>query len=80
MNTMVACDAFTQALTDPLLSKNVYNADTFTQYGLDQVEATPTSQALVDRNVPQGAGIKATFSTPDRARTGADRPVSPAGR
>ncbi len=61
MNTMVACDAFTQALTNPLLSKNIYNADNFTQYGLDQIEATPSLQALVDRNVLAGAGIKASF-------------------
>lgn len=61
MNTMVACDAFTQALTNPLLAKNIHNANTFTAYGLDQIAATPTLQALVDRNVLDGAGIKATF-------------------
>lgn len=61
MNTMVACDAFTQALTNPLLSKNIYNADTFTAYGLEQIDATPSLQALVDRNVLEGSQIKATF-------------------
>ena len=61
MNTMVACDAFTQALTNPLLAKSIYNADTFTPYGLDAIAATPTLQALVDRNVLDGAQVKATF-------------------
>jgi prostaglandin-endoperoxide synthase 2 len=59
MNTMVALDAFTQALTNPLLSRNVFNADTFTAYGLEQIQATPSLQSIVDRNV-QGT-VKATF-------------------
>ena len=61
MNVMVASDAFTQALTNPLLSRNLYTEDTFTAYGLAQIDATPSLQALVDRNVLQGAGVKASF-------------------
>ncbi|MEP6501943.1 MAG: peroxidase family protein [Betaproteobacteria bacterium] len=61
MNTMVASDAFTQALTNPLLSKNVFNARTFTDYGLAQIAATPSLQSLVNRNVAGGADIRATF-------------------
>jgi prostaglandin-endoperoxide synthase 2 len=61
MNTMVASDAFTQALTNPLLARNVYNARTFTDYGLAQITATPSLQALVNRNVDGGANIQATF-------------------
>lgn len=62
LNSMVASDAFSQALTNPLLSRHIYNAATFTQYGLDQIDATPSLQALVDRNV--GEGLKATFGYP----------------
>ena len=61
MNVMVASDAFTQALTNPLLSRNLYTEDTFTAYGLGEIAATPSLQALVDRNVLAGAGVKANF-------------------
>lgn len=61
LNTMVATDAFTQALTNPLLSKNVYNAATFTDYGLAQIAATPSLQAMVNRNVANGGQVKAGF-------------------
>ena len=61
MNVMVASDAFTQALTNPLLSTNIFNEATFTKYGLDQIAATPSLQALVARNVIAGLEVKATF-------------------
>jgi prostaglandin-endoperoxide synthase 2 len=61
MNTMVAADAFTQALTNPLLSKNVFTSATFTDYGLAQIDATPSLQALVNRNVAGGAATRASF-------------------
>ena len=61
MNTMVASDTFTQALTNPLLSKSVFNKDTFTAYGLAQIEATPSLQSLVARNVAGGDGIPVSF-------------------
>ena len=51
LNTMVAVDAFTQALTNPLLASQVYTAETFSAWGLEQIQATPSLQALVDRNV-----------------------------
>ena len=50
MSKMVAYDAFTQIYTNPLLSRNVYTAETYTQYGLDLIEKTNTVQDLVDRN------------------------------
>ncbi len=61
MNTMVASDAFTQALTNPLLSKEVYNKETFTTWGLAQIDATPSLQSLVARNVAGGDRIAASF-------------------
>lgn len=58
MYAMVAYDAFTQIYTNPLLSKNIYTAGTFTQYGLDLIDKTNTVQDLADRNVSETAKAK----------------------
>lgn len=50
MSTMVAYDAFTQALTNPLLARNVFNENTFTSNGLKIINETSTLQDLVSRN------------------------------
>ena len=50
LTTMVANDAFTQALTNPLLSKYVYNADTFTELGLDIINKTKTLADVIVNN------------------------------
>jgi prostaglandin-endoperoxide synthase 2 len=62
LNTMVASDAFTQALTNPLLSQNVFTEANFTRFGLGEIAATPSLQALVDRNVLGGSNVKASFA------------------
>lgn len=49
---MVATDAFSQALTNPLLSEHVFNASTFTQWGLDLINNTSKLGDLLARNVP----------------------------
>jgi hypothetical protein len=49
---MVAADAFSQALTNPLLSEHVFNADTFTPWGLNLINATSKLGDLLARNVP----------------------------
>jgi prostaglandin-endoperoxide synthase 2 len=49
--SMVAVDAFSQALTNPLLSEHVFNANTFTQWGMDLINDTHTLDALLTRNV-----------------------------
>lgn len=49
---MVAVDAFSQALTNPLLSEHVFNADTFTQWGFNLISATSKLGDLLARNVP----------------------------
>lgn len=64
MGVMVGSDAFTQALTNPLLSTHIFNAKTFTDAGLELINATSTIQDLVKRNVAEGAAIKATFDYP----------------
>jgi prostaglandin-endoperoxide synthase 2 len=47
---MVAADAFSHALTNPLLAPAVYHAATFTQEGLDIIEGTGSLADLVARN------------------------------
>jgi prostaglandin-endoperoxide synthase 2 len=48
--TMVANDAFTQALTNPLLAANVYNEDTFGKEGMEVVRNTTTLADVIVRN------------------------------
>ena len=60
LQTMVAVDAFSQALTNPLLSEHVWgNADvrltTFTRDGLDAIDATSSLRDILARN-SQGLG------------------------
>jgi prostaglandin-endoperoxide synthase 2 len=65
--TMVAVDAFSQALTNPLLSEHVWNPpkppqlpnqvqqpydDAFTAWGRTQIAATSTLEDILRRNVP----------------------------
>lgn len=52
---MVAVDAFSQALTNPLLSEYVFNAQTFSDIGWEAIEATECLRDLVVRNVPETA-------------------------
>jgi prostaglandin-endoperoxide synthase 2 len=55
---MVAVDAFSQALTNPLLSKHVMNDPqaTFSTEGWEAIQRTGSLRDLVDRNAPGGAG------------------------
>jgi prostaglandin-endoperoxide synthase 2 len=55
MGAMVALDAFSQALTNPLLSEHVFNAATFTDWGLAEIEATTSVFDLLVRNLPKGS-------------------------
>jgi prostaglandin-endoperoxide synthase 2 len=48
---MVAVDAFSQALTNPLLSAHVFNATTFTQWGFDLIANTHSLEDVLGRNV-----------------------------
>ena len=51
---MVAVDAFSQALTNPLLSEHVFNVDTFTEFGWDTIHNTSSLHDILSRNVPEG--------------------------
>jgi prostaglandin-endoperoxide synthase 2 len=55
---MVAADAFSHALTNPLLSPHVYHAGTFTQAGLDVIAQTATLADLLQRNDTLQAGTR----------------------
>ena len=52
---LVGVDAFSQALTNPLLSPRLFNAETFTPTGLAVIEETTSLADLVARNVPAGS-------------------------
>jgi prostaglandin-endoperoxide synthase 2 len=55
---MVAVDAFSQALTNPLLAKHVFNAQTFSPPGWEAVQITNSLRDVLDRNSPGGVGSK----------------------
>jgi prostaglandin-endoperoxide synthase 2 len=48
---MVALDAFSQALTNPLMSEHVFNERTFTREGMNVIEETRRLQDIVNRNL-----------------------------
>ena len=52
---MVAVDAFSQALTNPLLSQHVFNEETFSPTGWATINGKNTLDAIVRRNTPKGA-------------------------
>jgi prostaglandin-endoperoxide synthase 2 len=58
---MVAADAFSHALTNPLLSPNVYHAGTFTKAGMEVIEKTSTLGDLLARNDTVPAGTRITM-------------------
>ena len=60
MMTMVAVDAFSQALTNPLLSRNIYGPAAFSESGLKCIGETNTLDDIVQRNVDMGEA-KASF-------------------
>jgi prostaglandin-endoperoxide synthase 2 len=51
---MVAFDAFSQALTNPLLAKEVFNEQTFSEEGWEVIQATSKLQDILDRNIAPG--------------------------
>jgi Animal haem peroxidase len=56
MGRMVAADAFSHALTNPLLAPKIFHEDTFTPIGWASIGATSTLADIADRNLPNGAG------------------------
>ncbi|MGH3931023.1 MAG: peroxidase family protein [Pseudonocardiaceae bacterium] len=54
MGRMVAVDAFSQALTTPLLAPRIFNERTFSPLGMSLIQNTKTLSDLVHRNVSNG--------------------------
>lgn len=66
---MVGYDAFTQALTNPLLAPQVFTEDTFTATGLRILKKTKTLQQVIARNAASPADAFARFTYgPERRR------------
>jgi prostaglandin-endoperoxide synthase 2 len=50
MATMVAVDAFSQALTNPLLAPGIFEEETFSEVGMEVIKTTSTLNDIVQRN------------------------------
>ena len=64
MTTMVANDAFTQALTNPLLARNIFTDATFTTSGMNVINETKSLQDIVARNSHTPANVYVNFECP----------------
>jgi prostaglandin-endoperoxide synthase 2 len=51
---LIAIDALSHVLTNPLLAENVYNQDTFSTVGWEIIHETKTLSDLVNRNILDG--------------------------
>jgi prostaglandin-endoperoxide synthase 2 len=54
LGRMVGADAFSQALTNPLLAPRLYHEGTFSPLGMDLIAGTRTLSDVLHRNVPGG--------------------------
>lgn len=63
MTFMVGVDAFSQALTNPLLSQNVYGERCFSQVGMEAIAKTASFDDIARRNCDMG-NRRATFERP----------------
>jgi prostaglandin-endoperoxide synthase 2 len=55
MSSMVAFDAFSQALTNPLAAPRIFNEETFSATGMEIIKNTQRISDLVHRNVPDSS-------------------------
>jgi len=62
---MVGIDAFSQALTNPLLARNIFNTDTFSKYGMKVILETKSISDIVQRNVPDDRHYVASLTRLD---------------
>ena len=59
---LVGIDAFSQALTSPLLAENIFNKQTFSLVGWETIQTTHSLSDLIHRNIPQtDRRFKVTF-------------------
>lgn len=62
ITTMVAYDAFTQALTNPLFGRRVFNKNTFSKTGMKIIAETSSLEQIVRRNSKVPKEVKVCFS------------------
>jgi prostaglandin-endoperoxide synthase 2 len=62
MGTMVGVDAFSQALTNPLLDPRLFTADTFSAAGMAEIDRTDYLKDIVLRNIPRGLEPRVNFN------------------
>ncbi|MGH8905047.1 MAG: peroxidase family protein [Egibacteraceae bacterium] len=55
LGRMVGIDAFSQALTNPLLAARLFNEDTFSPLGMELIRTTNTLSDLLHRNLAPGS-------------------------
>jgi prostaglandin-endoperoxide synthase 2 len=55
MGRLVGLHAFSQLMTNPLFSPELYNAKTFSQRGMEIIDERPTLAQIVQRNIPDGS-------------------------
>ena len=63
MGRMVGVDAFSQALTNPLMAHRVYQENTFSELGMKIIEQTKTLNDLVQRNIANPSQVSFTHKT-----------------
>ncbi len=64
LTRMVGYDAFTHALTNPLMATSVHNEATFTKIGLAVINETNAIGDIIRRNISDGDKVAANFTTP----------------
>lgn len=62
---LIGIDAFSQAFTNPLLAENVFNPETFSPVGWEEIQNTKTLSQVVHRNIPQGKNYRVSFYRQD---------------
>ena len=69
LTAMVGYDAFTQALTNPLLAPQVFNEATFTRAGMRIIKRTRSLEQILARNAADPAAAFTRFTyAPERSR------------
>lgn len=58
---LIGIDAFSQAFTNPLLAENVFNPETFSPVGWEEIMNTKTLSQVLNRNVPPGKEYRVSF-------------------
>jgi prostaglandin-endoperoxide synthase 2 len=58
---LIGIDAFSQALTNPLLAEHIFNPETFSPVGWEEIHNTKTLSDLLHRNIPQSKNYRVSF-------------------